>query len=146
IAGHCIGEPKITEAQAQPNSSPQVTVGDYGRRFHRCAPQQRSTLHRVRSPSRSRRARMPAVSTRTFAEHVMITRRNVILGGPLTISGGWCGVCAAASVMEPAGCVVAADFQDQFFARTPADRLNTAYFERISLGSGNKALDYALAQ
>src|SRR5437016_10916259 len=30
IAGHCIGEPKIMEAQA--NSSPQVTVGDYGRR------------------------------------------------------------------------------------------------------------------
>ena len=89
---------------------------------------------------------MPAVSTRTFAEHVMITRRNVILGGPLTISGGWCGVCAAGSVTEPAGCVVAADFHDQFFARTPADRLNSAYFDRILLGSGNKTLDYALAQ
>ena len=132
--------------EAQANSFPQVTVGDYGRRPQRCAPQQRATLHQVSSPSRSSRARMPAVYTRTFAERVMITRRSVVLGGPLTISGGWCRVCAAASVIEPAGCVVAADFQDQFFAGTPADRLNSAYFDRISFGSGNKAFDYALAK
>ena len=81
-----------------------------------------------------------------FAERGMITRRDAALGGLLTISGGWCGVCSAASAREPSGCVVAADFPDQFFAGTPADRLNSAYFDRISLGSGNKALDYALAQ
>jgi hypothetical protein len=94
---------------------------------------------------------MPASYTRTFAEHTMITRRGMTLGGMLTLSGGYCRVCAAAGEAEASGCVVAAEFPDQLFAgtptaETPAARLNPAFFDSISLSSGNKALDYALAQ
>jgi len=73
----------------------------------------------------------------------VITRRNVALGGVLATV--WNGCCAAAGASEP-GCVIAGETADRLFARTPAEILNPDYFNHISMGSGDKALDFALAQ
>jgi hypothetical protein len=74
---------------------------------------------------------------------LVITRRDVALGGVLATV--WNGCCAAAGASEP-GCVIAGETADRLFARAPAETLNPDYFNRISMGSGDKALDFALAQ
>jgi hypothetical protein len=73
----------------------------------------------------------------------MIARRDVVLGGVLAMLSG-CRATASAS--ESTGCVVAGQKADLLFASSPAEALNPDYFNRIYIGSGDKALDFALAQ
>jgi hypothetical protein len=74
----------------------------------------------------------------------MIARRDVVLGGVFATMCSGC--CAAASASESTGCVVTGEAADRLFASSPADALNPDYFNRIYMGSGDKLLDFALAQ
>jgi hypothetical protein len=74
----------------------------------------------------------------------MIARRDVMLGG---VFAAMCsGCCATASASESTGCVVTGEAADRLFASSPADALDPNYFSRIYMGSGDKLLDFALAQ
>jgi hypothetical protein len=74
----------------------------------------------------------------------MIARRDVVLGGVFATMCSGC--CAAASASESIGCVVTGEAADRLFASSLADALNPDYFNRIYMGSGDKLLDFALAQ
>src|ERR1700730_13845807 len=74
----------------------------------------------------------------------MIARRDVVLGG--VFAAMLSGCCATASASESTGCVVAGEKSDPLFASSPAEALNPDYFNRIYMRSGDKALDFALAQ
>jgi hypothetical protein len=100
-------------------------------------------LRRATRQGPQRCARARASSIRTSADPFMIARRDVLGGVFATI---YSGCCAAASVSESTGCVVAGEAADRLFASSPADALNPDYFNRLYMGSGNKLLDFALAQ
>jgi len=79
----------------------------------------------------------------------MITRREVALGGALTII--WGGVVCpcrghAATPAGPVGCMLSADEAEQFLARSTAPQMFASGNETIVASSGNREFDYALAR
>ena len=79
----------------------------------------------------------------------MITRREVVFGGALTII--WGGVACpcrahAATPTYPAGCMLAPDEAEQFLARSTAPQMFASGNETIVASSGNREFDYALAR
>lgn len=79
----------------------------------------------------------------------MITKRDVLLGGLLTIV--WCSghhTCAAqtARVRVGLGCVLEADQAEQVFARADESQAYLTGQETLIPNSGNRDFDYALAQ
>jgi hypothetical protein len=74
----------------------------------------------------------------------MITRRNVVLGGLLTILGGTMG-CGCALAADHAGCVLAEDQAARFLARDVPGR-GPDRNDRIIKTSSDREFDYALAQ
>ena len=79
----------------------------------------------------------------------MITRRETILGGLLTIAwGSRTSMCAAQAtrIRRTAGCMLDDDEAEQFLATSTAQQLYSTGNEPIVASSGDRAFDYALAQ
>lgn len=74
----------------------------------------------------------------------MIARRDLLLGGLATLSGGMVG-CTCALASEATGCVISSSQAARFLARDhPPGRSGQA--DRIIKTSSDRAFDYALAQ
>jgi hypothetical protein len=74
----------------------------------------------------------------------MIARRDLLLGGFATLSGGMMG-CTCALASDPTGCVISSDQAARFLARDhPPGR--SWRDDRIIRTSSDRAFDYALAR
>jgi len=79
----------------------------------------------------------------------MITRRDTVLGGLLTVSWGFVPCNCAAQELRTRhsfGCMLAADEADQFLKKSTEQQLFLTGKEEIIAKSGDREFDYALAQ
>src|SRR4051812_38781144 len=79
----------------------------------------------------------------------MITRRETVLGGLLTI--GWVAAPCLCEAQMPTighsfGCMLSDDEAETFFSKSTAHQLVVSGDEQMIAKSGDPAFDYALAQ
>ena len=76
----------------------------------------------------------------------MLTRRETILGGALTLLWGRCACAQHAGQPESFGCTIEPQQAESIFARATEPVAADKAPERLIAGSGNRAFDFALAQ
>src|SRR5689334_2210992 len=76
----------------------------------------------------------------------MLTRRETILGGALTLLSGRCACAQHAGATESFGCTLEPQQAESIFARATEPVAADKAEDHLISSSGNRAFDFALAQ